>query len=70
MPGGRGSPGRMDAAVPWGRWRALVGSSCHSQARGRTMLRDLDARPEEAGIMMRGGPEAHQSRKGKDWHFG
>ncbi len=56
MPGGRGSPGRMDAAVPWGRWRALVGSSCHSQARGRTMLRDLDARPEEAGIMMRGGP--------------
>ena len=35
----------MDAAVPWGRWRALVGSSCHSQARGRhargaeTMLR-------------------------------
>ena len=45
MPGGRGSPGRMDAAVPWGRWRALVGPSCHSQARGRhargaeTMLR-------------------------------
>ena len=45
MPGGRGSPGRMDAAVPWDRWRALVGPSCHSQARGRhargaeTMLR-------------------------------
>ena len=51
-----GLPGRMDAAVPWGRWRALVGPGCHSQARGRTMLRDLDARPEEAGIMMRGGP--------------
>ena len=51
-----GLPERMDAAVPWGRWRALVGPSCHSQARGRTMLRDLDARPEEAGIMMRGGP--------------
>ena len=40
-----GLPERMDAAVPWGRWRALVGPSCHSQARGRhargaeTMLR-------------------------------
>ena len=43
-----GLPERMDAAVPWDRWRALVGPSCHSQARGRhargrAMLRDLDA---------------------------
>ncbi len=59
---------------------------------GRAMLRDLDAQPEEAGIMMRGGsivdaafieapgstknrghardPEAHQSKKGRNWHFG